>query len=189
MAFAPRIVEPPFHDAPIVDSDSGQQHSRAWTNYHQTVADQIALLSANRGASGGGEAAAGQVGEYKTVSLLAGSAVGLGNLAAASVTHLDLTPGDWEIWGNVVFQPAGTTTVNVLAAWINSVSGAVPGTLESEGYVSLRATFTAGQHQALAVGRVRLLNSAAQTMHLNVLAGFGVSSMAAYGVLNARRTR
>jgi hypothetical protein len=181
------VLQPPFYDPPIVDDATGQQHSQAWTEYHQSVADRLDQVHA--GESGGGEAPAGQVGEFRTVSLLAGSAVGLGNLAAAGVTHLNLTPGDWEIWGTVVFQPAGTTTVNVLAAWINSVAAAVPGTLESEGYVSLRATFTTGQHQALAVGRVRLLNSAAQAMHLNALAGFGVSTMAAYGVLNARRTR
>lgn len=180
-------LHPPFYDPPIADYPSGQQHSQAWTEYHQSVADRLEQV--HSGESGGGEPAAGQVGEFKTVSLPVGSAVGLGPLAAASVTHLDLTPGDWEIWGTVVFQPAGSTTVNVLAAWINSVAAAVPGTLESEGYVSLRATFAVGQHQALAVGRVRLLNSVAQSMWLNVLAGFSISSMVAYGTLNARRTR
>jgi hypothetical protein len=183
-------LQPPFYDPPIADYPSGQQHSQAWTEYHQSVADELAgLVSGGNSVTNGSEAGAGNIGEFRTISVPAGSAAGLGNLAAASVTHLNLTPGDWELWGTVVFQPAGTTTVNVLAAWINSAAAAVPGTLESEGYVSLRATFTAGAHQALAVGRVRLLNGAAQTMHLNALAGFGVSSMVAYGVLNARRVR
>jgi len=180
-------LQPPFYDPPIADYPSGQQHSQAWTEYHQSVADRLEQVHA--GTSGGGEAGAGQVGEFRTVSVPVGSAVGLGNLTPASVTHLDLTPGDWEVWGTVVFQAAGTTTVNIIAGWINAAAGAVPGGAESEGYVTLRATFTPGQVQSLAVGRVRLLNSAAQTMHLNAQAGFAVSTMAAYGTLNARRVR
>ena len=183
-------LQPPFYDPPIVDDATGQQHSQAWTEYHQSVADELAgLVSGGNSVTNGSEAGAGNIGEFRTASVPVGSAVGLGNLTAASVTHLNLTPGDWELWGTVVFQAAGTTTVNVIAAWINSTAGAVPGGAEAEGYVTLRATFTPGQVQSMAVGRVRLLNSAAQTMHLNAQAGFAVSSMAAYGTLNARRTR
>ena len=35
MASAPQVVQPPFYDPPIVDYASGQQHSQAWTEYHQ----------------------------------------------------------------------------------------------------------------------------------------------------------
>ena len=36
-----KVVDPPFYDQPIVDAASGQQHSQAWTEYHQSVADQV----------------------------------------------------------------------------------------------------------------------------------------------------
>ena len=68
MASAPQVVQPPFYDPPIVDYATGQQHSQAWTEYHQSVADQLASLAAtmraNQGVTDGSDAAAGQIDEY-----------------------------------------------------------------------------------------------------------------------------
>ena len=99
-----------------------KQHSQAWTEYHQVRHGRNSRDWSRGGNSvtNGSEAGAGNIGEFRTISVPGGSAVGLGNLTAASVTHLNLTPGDWELWGTVVFQAAGTTTVNIIAGWINS---------------------------------------------------------------------
>ena len=39
-------LQPPFYDPPTVDYPTGQQHSQAWTEYHQSVADWISAESA-----------------------------------------------------------------------------------------------------------------------------------------------
>lgn len=46
MATAPiKIVDPPFYDAPIVDDASGQQHSQAWTEFFQALADRLNAMT------------------------------------------------------------------------------------------------------------------------------------------------
>jgi hypothetical protein len=181
-------LQPPFLDPPIAEHPTGQQFSHAWTEHLQSLVDHVNSLTAQSGITDGSEAAAGRVGEFRAVSVDAGAAVSMGSFTAIDVTHLDLEPGDWDVWGNVVFAPAGSTTCNTIAAWISPVS-ATPPAGETAGYVTIRAAFVTGQPQALAVGHVRLLNSAAQSLHLSALAGFAASTMAAYGTLSARRVR
>ena len=186
-------LQPPFYDPPIVDDATGQQHSQAWTEYHQSVADLLADLqakmqAAKTGIVDGSEATAGQVGEFKSVAVPLGSAIALGNFVVVDVCHLDLTPGDWDVWGIAAFQPAGTTTINTIAAWISPVSATTPAG-KTDSLVVLRATFQTGQSLGLAPGHVRLLNTATQPMYLSVIASFGVSTMVAFGTLNARRVR
>ena len=184
-----QVIQPPFYDAPIVDYASGQQHSQAWTEYHQSVADRLAVSAANRGVTSGAEATAGQVGEFRTVVVTAGTPVSMSSFTAINVATMTLEAGDWDVWGNVVFSPGGTTTIQAIAAWIGPASATLPGALEGQGYTTIRAAFTTGQHQALSAGRVRLLNTAAQPLYLSAIAGFGVSTMVAYGTLSARRQR
>ena len=182
-------LQPPFYDPPIVDDATGQQHSQAWTEYHQSVADELAgLVSGGNSVTNGSEAGAGNIGEFRTISVPVGSAVSLSNFAAASVTHLNLTPGDWELWGTVAFLvPPARPPLNTIAAWIGPAPAVLPSAPETQGYVTIRAQFLTGNGQILPVGRVRLLNAAAQPMYLSALAGFSVSSMVAFGTLNARR--
>ena len=99
MASPPGVLQPPFYDPPITDYPSGQQHSQAWTEYHQSVADHLATM--NVGANDGSDAAAGTVGEYMTNT---SGAAGLVDNVVTNLAALNLTAGDWDVSGYVLFQ-------------------------------------------------------------------------------------
>jgi hypothetical protein len=184
MAAAPKVVDPPFYDQPIVDSTSGQQHSQAWTEYHQSVADQLAVLSAkaqtSQGVTDGSDAAAGQVGEYLTAS--SSGSVGLGTGAVVNIATLPLTAGDWDVQGNIIFNPTGAATyaaasVNTASAALGPVATRVPG---AGGGVQMRIGTG---------GTFRVSVSAAATAYLVAQTAFTSGAMTATGALWARRVR
>ena len=179
MATAPTI-QPPFYDPPIADYPSGQQHSQAWTEYHQSVADQLASLATNNGVTDGNDAAAGQVGEYVTAS---GSGVGLANGTPANVATLTLAAGDWDVSGNAQFVATGVLTrvtagVSTVSGGYNSWSTTVSGTLGS------------GSSQQIGTGgAVRVSIAAPTTAYLVATATFTSGGVTANGTIWARRMR
>ena len=62
-------------------------HSQAWTEYNQSLADQVNALTAaiGKGVTNGSNAAAGQVGEYMTATA---SGVALANNVPINVVSL-----------------------------------------------------------------------------------------------------
>ena len=184
-------LEPPANEQPL--RDDGGAHTQPWIDYHQSIADRVNVIAntmqMRRGVTDGAEAPAGQVGEFISVSVPIGSAITMGTYTSINVAQIDLSPGDWDVWGSVVFQPTATTSIQNVTAWISPTSATLPGGAEIEGYVSIRTQFIIGTHQVLAVGRVRVLNTTTRTMYLSALSGFTVSTMVAHGALFARRQR
>ena len=169
MPATPRTVEPPFYD-PVI-AESGDQHSQAWTEYHQAVADKLSVL--NAGVTDGSDATAGDIGEY----MIASSApIGLANGVVANLASLSLTPGDWDVWGQVVFQ-AGSGSHAGFGVGINSVDAI------------MTATFpTTAIQQAMPTIQHRLNISAAATAWVVAQASFS-GTMTATGTIQARRAR
>ncbi len=180
MATAPTALQPPFYDPPIADYPSGQQHSQAWTEYHQSVSDQLASLAANAGVTDGSDASAGQVGEYVAAT---GSGVGLANGSPANVATLALTAGDWDVSGNVQFVATGALTrvtagVSTVSGGYNSWSTTVSGTLGS------------GSSQQIGNGGpVRVIVGTPTTAYLVATATFTSGGVTAGGTIWARRMR
>jgi hypothetical protein len=133
-------------------------------------------------------APAGYVGEFITANVPIGSAVSLTNNAAANVASITLTAGDWDVWGTVLFNPAGSTTVASLIASISTVSGAV-GILPYGCSALIAAVFGTGAAQAIPTTTLRLNLASPGVVYLVAAATFGVSSMGAYGFIGARRRR
>lgn len=133
-------------------------------------------------------ASAGNVGEFSSASLASGSAVSLTTVTAKDVVTLSLTAGDWDIWGDVNFAPAGTTTVTQISAWVSLTSATVP-TLPALGYQNIAGSLTTGAAQTLGTGMMRVSLSGTTTVYLSALAAFGTSTMSAYGIIAARRAR
>jgi hypothetical protein len=178
MATVPlKVVDPPFYDQPIVDAASGQQHSQAWTEYHQSVADRINALAAKVGAgtgvTDGSDAAAGQIGEYMTATA---SGIGLANNVASNIVSLDLTSGDWDVSGNVAFS-AGAGTHTLFAAGIDSLDTQTMGTFPTGAVTQGNSTSTR-----------RYNGTATVTVWLVALASFS-STVTASGTIRARRMR
>lgn len=185
MAAAPtRLVEPPLYDPPIVDYASGQRHSQAWTEYHQSVSDRLsantAAISARAGVTDAAEATPGQIGEYLAAS---GSGVGLSNGTAANVVTLALTAGDWDVEGNVQFVSTGT--VSRVTAGVSTVSGAW-----DHWATSISGTLgTGGSEQIGTGGAVRVIVAAPTTAYLVAASAFSTGGVTANGVIFARRMR
>lgn len=174
----PTRLVPPASDPPITDDG---QHSQAWAAHFEATAD--ALANVHLGVVDGGNAVAGQVGEYLTAS--ASVPIGLASGVAANIAALPLAPGDWDISGNVHFSAASTTHPTECVAGVSTVSGAFGAEYEQIGMA-----FNIGANIAMGVaGPVRVNVSAATNAYLVARSSFSTSTMTATGTINARRPR
>lgn len=133
-------------------------------------------------------AIAGQVGEYVSSNVLSGAAVSITTGTWTNVTTITLTAGDWEIFGNVSFLPAGTTVSTSVAATVSTAS-ATPQTQGGMGYAQHPVSNAAGQLSTLPTGPSRWSLAATTTVYLIAFAAFSVSTQQVYGYLGARRVR
>ena len=175
MADAPRVIEPPVFDPPMVELDGGgQRHSQAWTEHNQQVADTLNDLVSRRGVTDGSDAAAGTVGEVMTAS---GSGVALGSGAVTPVIALTLTAGDWDVSGWVLFN-------------ITSAASSQYGVGIDDLSTQIIATIPTGTGTwRLAAAPVRRNVTAGTTVNLVAMAAFTSGSVSASGVITARRAR
>jgi hypothetical protein len=134
-------------------------------------------------------AAAGNIGEYISSTVLAGAAVALTSTVTADITSISLTAGDWDVEAVLAFAPAATTTVTVIEGAISQTSATLPTIPASGGYARLALAFTAGATQVIATSRARMSLAGATTIYLPARATFAVSTMGAYGFIGARRPR
>jgi hypothetical protein len=147
-----------------------------------------------QGVTDASNAAAGYVGEVISSVLLIGSEITLSSLVAANITSLSLTPGDFDVWGEVWFDAAGTTSVSSIAGAINTVSATFP-TVPAVGTSVACIAFTgltevaAGVQQTCPIQACQININATTTIYLNARSGFSISTMKAYGKIMARRRR
>jgi hypothetical protein len=172
MSSTVKALEPPVYDPPM--AESGQQHSQAWTEYHQSVSDQLKTLQAtvNRGVTDGSDAAAGDIGEYLTAS--ASTPVFSG--ANTNVVSLSLRACDWDVSGHVQFVASGGT----LSAFGCGVGGID---------VLINATIPPGSTQQQLATAPRRYNVTAATTVWVVAVGFFSGGVTASGAIRARRMR
>lgn len=134
-------------------------------------------------------ASAGAVGEYLESEILAGAAVALTTATPANITSLSLTAGDWDVWGEASFTLNAATTVTAINGWVSTTSATLPTAPNKGAMVTLTATLTTGATQCAPVGMRRISLAATTTVYLSAQASFAVNTMAAYGMLCARRAR
>lgn len=156
-----------------------------------TVTGNASLLGTGNnivGTNTNNNAAAGSVGEYITASLASGSAISLTSVTPTNIVSISLTPGDWEVWGSIVFTFGGSTTSTSLVSAINTVSATLP--LNPGGGITYLyyATLTGGT-PIIQTGVVRVSLSVTTTIYLIGQAGFAVSTASSYGFIAGRRIR
>lgn len=141
------------------------------------------------GVTGGACASAGNVGECKSSSVAQGSAISLTNSTAANVTSVSLTAGNWLCYGNVGFNPAGTTLTSQELGWISTASATLPTPSNSGGEVGLTTLGSTGGGNAdiLPVGMLMVNITTTTTAYLSAYASFTTSTLAAYGYINCVR--
>lgn len=158
-----------------------------------TVGDDLtvsgAIIPSADGITGtvaGGNAPAGAIGEYYASSVVLASAVSLSSATAKNVTSISLPAGDWDVEGTVLFTYGATTSITSLFGSISLTSNTTTGFAFSHRC----AAFVPGTApMGYVVPRLRVSISSPTTVYLIAVAGFTVSTCAAYGIIEARRVR
>lgn len=112
------------------------------------------------------------------------TAVSLTTATQANITSISLTEGDWDVFGNIEFLPAGTTPITTTIAGISTVS-ATFGAFNT--VTSLAVAFFTGANQYIPTPIVQISVSTTTTVYLVGLANFSVSTCTANGAITARR--
>jgi hypothetical protein len=129
---------------------------------------------------------AGSVGEVITATLAPGTPISLTTGAGANVTSISLTAGDWDVWGNVLFTPAGTTNTAYIGCGINTTTATLPSGLFAIGPALATGNVTT---QGMSAPTQRMSLASTTTVFLVAQSSFTVSTMSAFGTITARRRR
>lgn len=141
----------------------------------------------------------GFVGEFQSIALAAASANTLASTTAENLlgTTLDLTAGDWDLAGGVVFNSDGAT-VSVVQVGVNDVTGTLPTNVimapnasngRFQNLITFPASYSVSGEIPVFIPRYRVSLSGSTSLYLVVRAVFSVASVTAYGYLQARRVR
>lgn len=141
-----------------------------------------------KGTATNDSAQAGSVGELISSTVLVGSAVALANATATNITSISLTAGDWDVSGNVIENPTGSTSTTQFVVWTSSTSATAP-TAPNQGGEALWAGTASGLPVGLTVGPMRFSVTGATTVFLSVQANWTTSQPGGYGYIRARRVR
>ncbi|MFM0020921.1 hypothetical protein [Paraburkholderia azotifigens] len=146
------------------------------------------------GVTNGSAAAAGQVGEIICAQVTNGGSptgcatnsstpVSLTNVTPANITSITLTAGDWDVWGFVATNPAGTTIQQNTIGAISTVSVSIQTPYEN----AQPFTAATGVGVILPIAPRPINVSTTTTVYLIAYSGFTTSTNAAYGYIVARR--
>jgi hypothetical protein len=134
-------------------------------------------------------AAAGDVGEFISSTVLVGSAVGLTTLTEANVTSISLTAGDWVVDGAVSFSAAAGTSITRVTGGASISSASLPAAGDYFALPMAPVVPGSGVYTTLSIPTQRILLPATTTVYLATLATFSISTLAAFGHISARRVR
>jgi hypothetical protein len=117
--------------------------------------------------------------------------VPLSTQTGASVTGVSLTAGDWDVWGQVIDAPAGTTNYTLLISGISTGAGVIAGGAGTPGRTDCAygAGIVGGSQNACAVSPARFSVASTTTLYLVANNTFTASTMTASGSMLARRRR
>ena len=136
-------------------------------------------------------AAAGILGEVISATVASGSAVALTTAVVANITSISLTAGDWDVSAMAYFTAGATTNVTLSTTSFSTTSA----TLDlSAGRFNQHSFGTGGLvHGAISFGvampQVRISLTATTTLYFVARGNFTVSTLAAWGIISARRAR
>jgi hypothetical protein len=134
-----------------------------------------------QGVTNGSAAAAGQVGQLLTAT---GSSVSITNSTSTNCASVNLTAGDWNVWGNVNFAGSGGAQFTVVSSGFSTTSATLPAVPNlSQAVYPGSTTFGQSSMPPMQVQNV----SSNTTVYLVGNAGFssGTATMSCF--INARR--
>jgi hypothetical protein len=193
MPILPAKLAPPVQEKPLLDD--GGQHSQAWAEFHQSVADrikatadQLATLQAtvHTGVIDASDADAGQVGEFISGTF---AAAAIADNISVNVGSISLTAGDWEVSGTVRY-PSSTLGMTIAQGWVSTASATAQDpwrTLLSLGGAGTNV-FASGIRLVTMPRRLNI--NATTTVYLGAyVKNAGAGSSTVEGYISARRMR
>lgn len=163
-----------------------------------TLQDKVAVLQNAppsmplMGVTDGSDAASGQVGELLRNIITTQNAVVNG--IAADVATLNLTPGDWDVFGNIVTS-GSSTKVSDIKIWLSNQSRTLPTAADMATFAISELNFgTGGQagvntNTQIATGPTRVNITTPTTMYLSCSIAWSGGTVATAGGIRARRMR
>jgi hypothetical protein len=128
------------------------------------------------------------VGGYLSSSVAQGSAVSLTSTTAANVTSITLTEGEWDVSGVLALIPAASTSITVVHGSSSTTSATVGGATQAVSFAQAAAVPGAvAQSFAIPTYRVVVPAGSTQVMYLVARCTFTVSTLGAFGIIQARR--
>ena len=135
-------------------------------------------------------ATAGNIGEFVSATVAAGSAITCTTSVSQNITSIVLTAGDWDVTGTASFTYGATTSMTNQAASISSTSVTMGAQGSGFDFESPAIVPTATSDATWVLPTTRFsLSAASTTIYLVTRNSFTVSTMLAYGLLRARRIR
>lgn len=133
-------------------------------------------------------AAAGNVGEFISSTVLLGGAVALTTNQPKDITSIALTPGDWDVFGSIEISPNAATVTSALQGWISQTSVTLP-TSPNNGGLFIFSVSSTGKSQCFPVGMQRISLATNANVFLSTEATFTTNVNSAFGFIGARRAR
>jgi hypothetical protein len=135
----------------------------------------------------------GCIGEYISSFVAQASPVSIITATQTNVTSISLTAGDWDVFGQVGFSGASTTTVNSLSGAFSTTSATMGVTSPSffnSIYPSIQPLYNVAFNAvAFSMPTARFSLATTTTVFLVVRSDFSVSTSNAWGNIQARRVR
>jgi hypothetical protein len=142
------------------------------------------------GVQDGSSAQAGSVGEYVITTVAVGSPVSLTTVTPANIASVSLTPGDWDVDGNVNYVATSATTANgsLWVAAIDATSVTLP-TDGTEVQLNPGANTTTSFKDGIVFPRKRISITTTTSVYLVTEVTFTAGTVGGYGMISARRVR
>lgn len=136
-----------------------------------------------------GSAAAGEIGEFMSSNVTAGSAITLTSGVPSNVTFLDLTAGDWDVSGAIVYAAQGTTSYTEIHQQVSQNNASLETSPAEGATTAMHVNFITGQSAIFPSGPRRFLVSATTRVYLTCQVTNSGAAMLVYGYIRARRMR
>lgn len=137
------------------------------------------------GTTSANNATAGWNGEYTGTMVPSTGTVTLTTATTGTITSLTLTPGDWDVEGNINYTYTGATVTSGVASFSTTGTILTTGQQVYDGnQLTLGTT-----NDSLTLGRFRSNSTGTVTVYMLTNRTFSAGTVSAFGSMNARRVR
>ena len=148
---------------------------------------QLASSGGLVGVTDGSNASSGYVGEIITSSVDIASAVSLTSFSYVDITYIDLTPGQWLVYGNAGATSNGSGLITTFQGWTNGLSATIPDYYLRSGPITTATNFLFIT-QTVPTQNYNVTSNPTR-IYLSVLADFATGTASGYGFIEAIRIR